>query len=247
MNDDEEAPAHRSPAPAHRGSHGRRRRRGGWLRETGIVVLSALLLSILIKTFLAQAFYIPSGSMRDTLEVGDRVLVSKLTPGPLDVHRGDVVVFVDPDGWLEHEETEESSGIKAAVTKALTFIGLLPQHVGEHLIKRAIGVGGDEVVCCDEEGRISVNGDVIDEPYLRPGEEPSLVEFEVTVPDDHLWLMGDNRSNSQDSRSHQGNPGGGAVPLDNVVGTAVAILWPTESWSVLRNPGATFEDVPDPA
>ncbi|MCM3661748.1 signal peptidase I [Georgenia satyanarayanai] len=221
------------------------RRTGGWLRETAIVVVSALVLSVLIKTFLVQAFFIPSGSMEDTFAVGDRVLVSKLAPGPLDVSRGDVVVFVDPGGWLE-PQPDTRNQLQRGVEEVLTFVGLLPQNAGEHLIKRIIGLGGDTVECCDADGRITVNGVGIDEPYLKPGVSPSETEFSVTVPENHLWLMGDNRSNSQDSRAHQGDPGGGAVPMRNVVGTAVLILWPFDSWTVLRNPGDTFAEVPEP-
>ncbi|WP_152192907.1 signal peptidase I [Georgenia satyanarayanai] len=232
----EEAGEAAEPAPG---------RKGGWLRETAIVVVSALVLSVLIKTFLVQAFFIPSGSMEDTFAVGDRVLVSKLAPGPLDVSRGDVVVFVDPGGWLE-PRADTRNQLQRGVEEVLTFVGLLPQNAGEHLIKRIIGLGGDTVECCDADGRLTVNGVGIDEPYLKPGVTPSEIEFSVTVPENHLWLMGDNRSNSQDSRAHQGDPGGGAVPMRNVVGTAVLILWPFDSWSVLRNPGDTFAEVPAP-
>ncbi|WP_324653024.1 signal peptidase I [Georgenia sp. H159] len=221
------------------------RRRGGWLRETAIVVVSALVLSVIIKTFLVQAFFIPSGSMEDTLAVGDRVLVSKLAPGPLDVSRGDIVVFVDPGGWLD-PAPDTRNALQRGFEEVLTFVGLLPQDAGEHLIKRVVGLGGDTVECCDADGRITVNGVGIDEPYLKPGVDPSESEFSVTVPEDHLWLLGDNRSNSQDSRAHQGDPGGGAVPMRNVVGTAMLILWPMDSWTVLRNPGDTFAEVPEP-
>lgn len=235
----------RSEPPEKGTTAGRPRRRGGVLRETAIIVISALALSILIKTFLVQAFYIPSSSMEDTLAVGDRVLVSKLTPGPLDVNRGDIVVFVDPGGWLDHQPVDRGP-VRESVENVLTFVGLLPQNAGEHLIKRVIGVGGDTVECCDDSGRLMVNGQGIDEPYLKPGVEPSRVEFSRTVPADHLWVMGDNRSNSQDSRSHQGDPGGGSVPLRNVVGNAFLIMWPVDSWTILRNPGDTFATVPTP-
>lgn len=233
------------PAAAGEAARPAPRRKSGWLRETAIVVVSALVLSVLIKTFLVQAFFIPSGSMEDTFAVGDRVLVSKLAPGPLDVHRGDVVVFVDPGGWLE-PQPDTRNQLQRGVEEVLTFVGLLPQNAGEHLIKRIIGMGGDTVECCDADGRITVNGVGIDEPYLKPGVSPSETEFSVTVPENHLWLMGDNRSNSQDSRAHQGEPGGGAVPMRNVVGTAVVILWPIDSWTILRNPGDTFAEVPEP-
>ncbi|MGO1834972.1 MAG: signal peptidase I, partial [Actinomycetaceae bacterium] len=123
---------------AHRerdGSRRRRRRSSGilaWVRETAIVVVCALALSVLIKTFLVQAFYIPSGSMEDTLEVGDRVMVSKLTPGPFDLEHGDIVVFVDPGGWLDEQPQPSSNPVQRALTDGLTFIGILPQDAGQH-------------------------------------------------------------------------------------------------------------------
>lgn len=216
-----------------------------WLRETAIIVGSALVLSLLIKTFLVQAFFIPSSSMERTLLVGDRVLVSKLAPGPLDVHRGDVVVFKDPGGWLPDRPEADRAGWRGVVTDLLTYVGLIPQDSGEHLIKRVIGVAGDTVECCDADGRVSVNGEAVDEPYLAPGAQPSELPFSVVVPEGSVWVMGDNRQNSQDSRYQQGGPGGGAVPLDHVVGVAFVTVWPVDRWEVLRNPGATFADVPE--
>lgn len=232
------APAPGTPEPAPRG------RLAAWLRETVIIVVSALVLSMLIKTFLVQSFYIPSGSMEDTLEIGDRVLVTKLAPGPLDVHRGDIVVFKDPGGWLSPTAVVERTGWRGAVADTLTFVGLMPQDSGEHLIKRVIGLAGDTVECCDAQGRLTVNGVPLDEPYLAPGAEPSEMEFSVVVPEGRLWVMGDNRQNSQDSRYKQGDPGGGAIPTANVVGVAFVTLWPLDRWTVLRNPGATFAEVP---
>jgi len=222
----------------------RRGRFGAWLKETVIIVVSALVLSMVIKTFLVQSFYIPSGSMEDTLEVGDRVLVTKLAPGPLDLHRGDIVVFKDPGGWLQPTETVRRSGWKGVAVDALTFVGLLPQDSGEHLIKRLIGLPGDTVACCDAQGRLTVNGVPLDEPYLAPGAQPSEIDFSVVIPEGRLWVMGDNRQNSQDSRYHQGDPGGGSIPLRNVVGAAFVTLWPVDRWTALRNPGDTFAGVP---
>ncbi len=222
-------------------------RRGGlgaWLKETAVIVVSALVLSMLIKTFLVQSFYIPTGSMETTLAIDDRVLVSKLAPGPFDVHRGDIVVFKDPGGWLEPTNRANPGGLSGAVIDGLTFVGLLPQDSGEHLIKRVIGVPGDTVECCDAQGRVSVNGVPIDEPYLAPGARPSEIEFSVVVPEGSLWVMGDNRQNSRDSRYKQGNPGGGSIPIDNVVGVAFLTLWPLDRATVLRNPGQTFAEVP---
>ncbi len=230
-----------APGSAHHGKP--RSTLASWLRETAIIVVSALLLSVLIKTFLVQSFFIPTGSMESTLEVDDRVLVSKLAPGPWDVHRGDIVVFKDPGGWLEPEE-DGPGGWQGAVSDALTFVGLFPQDAGEHLIKRIIGLPGDTVECCDDQGRVIVNGVPIDEPYLNAGSRPSEIDFSVVVPEDSLWVMGDNRQNSRDSRYHQGEPGGGAIPADNVVGVAFLTLWPLDRATVLRNPGNTFAQVP---
>jgi signal peptidase I len=234
--------------------HGRRTapedaqaRKGGWFRETLTVLVSALVLSVLIKTFLAQAFYIPSGSMEDTLELGDRVMVNKLAPGPFELDRGDIVVFVDPGGWLGQLPPDTRPAWQRTATEVLTWVGLLPQDAGHHLIKRIIGVGGDTVECCDAEGRIMVNGEPIDEPYLKAGSAPSETEFEVTVPADHVWLMGDNRSNSADSRAHMGDPGGGTVPVKNIVGRAFVLLWPADRITLLDNPEETFANVPEPA
>lgn len=213
------------------------------LRETVIVLGSALLISLVIKTFLVQAFFIPSESMEPTMEVGDRVLVSRLVPGPLDLHRGDIVVFVDPGGWLKDSGTP-ANPVTEALTKAGEFVGLLPSNTGSHLIKRVIGMPGDHVVCCNPEGLITVNDVPITEPYLMPGANPSDTAFDVVVPEGHLWVLGDNRDNSGDSRAHMGGPGGGMVPIDNVVGVAQVRMWPLDRLGVLRNPGATFADVP---
>lgn len=227
--------------------HSATRSAGGWsavLRETGIILVSAIVLSLVIKTFFAQAFYIPSGSMENTLLVGDRVMVTKLAPGPFSVHRGDIVVFKDPGGWLDPVIPEPQNAAQRALTATLTFIGLLPQDSGEHLIKRVVGVAGDHVQCCDEQGRLIVNGVAIDEPYIAEGSVPSQVDFDITVPEGSVWVMGDNRQDSEDSRFHQGNPGGGSVPVDDVVGVAFVTVWPADRLGLLRNPGTTFESVP---
>ncbi|MFH5822483.1 signal peptidase I [Georgenia sp. AZ-5] len=223
----------------------KKQRRGGWLREGLTVMVSALVLSILIKTFLAQAFWIPSGSMEDTLAVGDRVMVNKLVPGPFELQRGDIVVFVDPGGWLGELPEDTRPEWQQTVTEVLTFIGLLPQDAGHHLIKRIIGLPGDQVACCAEDGRLTVNGEPIEEPYLKDGTAPSEATFTVTVPEGHVWLMGDNRSNSEDSRAHLGDPGGGMVPIDSVVGRAFVVLWPADHFTILNTPEETFAEVPE--
>ncbi|MCA5893250.1 signal peptidase I [Isoptericola sp. NEAU-Y5] len=218
----------------------------GLLRETAIIVVSALVLSWLIKTLLVQAFYIPSGSMEDTLEVGDRVMVSRLVPDAFDVHRGDIVVFKDPGGWLPPYEPPERTPVGQATANVLTFVGLMPAETGDHLIKRVIATPGDHVTCCDDEGRIQVNGEPIDETYIRPGSVPSQDPFDKVVPEGMLWVMGDNRQESKDSRYNTGNPGGGFVPMDNVVGSTFAVVWPLTDATLLRNPGDVFDQVPEP-
>lgn len=220
-------------------------RRGAWLRETVLVLLSALVLSILIKSFLAQAFFIPSGSMEDTLAVGDRVMVNKLVPGPFELERGDIVVFVDPGGWLGSTPEDTRPAWQQTLTDLFTWIGLLPQDAGHHLIKRVIGVGGDRVTCCTDDGLLTVNGEPVTEPYLKPGTSPSDVPFDIVVPEGHVWLMGDNRSNSEDSRAHLGDPGGGMVPVENIVGRAFVLLWPADRIALLNGAEDAFARVPE--
>nr|WP_233565757.1 signal peptidase I [Cellulomonas sp. PhB143] len=217
------------------------------MREVAIVLVSALLLSWLIKTFLVQAFYIPSESMEDTLKVNDRVMVSRMVPDVFDVHRGDVVVFQDPGGWLGPQYTETDRGaLGNGVHDVLTWVGLVPQDSEDHLVKRVIGTPGDHVTCCDAQGRVQVNGQSIDETYVKPGSVPSEIPFDVTVPDDMLFVMGDNRQHSADSRYNTGKPGGGFVPMDDVTGTAFLRVWPLDRFAFLRNPGDVFADVPAP-
>ncbi|QAY70546.1 signal peptidase I [Xylanimonas protaetiae] len=220
----------------------------GLLRETAIIVVSALVLSWLIKTLLVQAFFIPSPSMHDTLVEGDRVMVSRLVPRVLDIHRGDIVVFKDPGGWLGTYVPPDHGPLGNAVVEGLTIVGLMPQDSGEHLIKRVIGVPGDHVTCAGgPDAKIEVNGVAITETaYLKPGSMPSETAFDVVVPDGMLFVLGDNRQNSADSRAHLGNPGGGFVPVDNVVGTAFATVWPFSRATWHRNPGDVFAQVPAP-
>jgi len=232
-----------APAP---GAAVRSRRRWSFAREVGVIVVAALVISFLIKTFVVQPFVIPSESMENTLIKDDRVLASRFVPRFLDIHRGDVVVFKDPGGWLASQPQQESTGLVKAGETFLTFIGIRPVDAGEHLIKRVIGLPGDHVTCCDAQGRVSVNGVAIDETYIKPGSIPSEIEFDVVVPEGSLFVLGDNRQNSGDSRYNTDKPGNGFVPIDNVVGTAVAKVWPLDRASLMRNPGSVFEDVPEP-
>lgn len=245
VSDEGPVPADEADGSTPRHAGRTRRRRPSLLREVTIIFVSALVLSWLVKTFLVQPFYIPSISMEDTLLVGDRVLVSKLTPGPFELHRGDVVVFKDPGGWLE--EPPEPEGVQRFLNPALRFLGLLPEDSGEHLIKRVIGLPGDRVACCTDAGELTVNGVAIDETvYIKPGSLPSQVEFDQVVPEGSLWVMGDNRQHSHDSRFTGGLPGGGFVPVDNVVGVSFLKVWPLDRFSTMRNPGEVFAEVPEP-
>ena len=209
-------------------------------QEAVLLLTIAVVLAICLKTFVAQAFYIPSASMRPTLVENDRILVEKVSYwGSAQPERGDVVVFGDPDDWLG-EDGRRKSG---PVTRALEKFGLYP--AGGHLVKRVIGIGGDRVRCCDDRGRITVNGRALDEgAYLPDGTEPSASRFDVQVPAQHLWVMGDNRGNSADSRAHLGEPGGGFVPDDLVVGKVWALVWPLSRFKVVHRPG-TFAEIPD--
>ncbi|MGB5951387.1 MAG: signal peptidase I, partial [Ornithinimicrobium sp.] len=200
-----------------------------WLvvKEILSVTAIALVISFVIKTFLMQAFWIPSGSMEDTLVFGDRVIVSKVQAGPLGVERGDIVVFEDPDNWLPAPIEVDRGPVRNVVAETLEFVGLAPTREGNHLIKRVIGIGGDTVECCTASGQVSVNGAPLDEEYLYPGVEPSAEPFEITVPEGSVWVMGDHRSISGDSRVHDDGTGAtGSVPTDRFVGKAVALVWP---------------------
>ncbi|MCG6497752.1 signal peptidase I [Kitasatospora sp. A2-31] len=218
-----------------------RRKRPFW-QELPILVVVALLLSLGIKTFFVQAFSIPSGSMQHTLEKGDRVLVDKLTPwfgaGP---ERGEVVVFKDPGGWLEGAPHATDDSFLGSIRRALSVIGLMPSDDEKDLIKRVIAVGGDTVEC-NSGSPVKVNGVALDEPYLFPGATPcgDAPVGTVKVPKDRIWVMGDHRNNSRDSRYHVNEPGGGFVPVDNVIGRAFVVAWPVTHWDTLPVPD-TFD------
>jgi len=197
-------------------------------RELPVLVVVALLLAFLIKTFLVQAFYIPSESMENTLLVGDRVLVNKLAYRFGEIHRGDVIVFDGRDSFdpPRSQAVDERGPVTQFLSDVASSFGLGPGSESDY-IKRVIGVGGDHVVCCDVEGRLTVNDVPIDpEDYLYPGDEPSATPFDITVPAGRVWVMGDHRSRSEDSRAHTGRPGGGTVSVDRVIGRAFVRVWP---------------------
>lgn len=221
------------------------------LREIVIVVVLAMVLSFVVKTWLFQAFYIPSGSMEDTLVPDDRVIVSKLTPGPFDLRRGDVVVFEDPGKphpWLQGTQYDQPSTFGGPFHDLLVFVGLLPEDSENHLIKRVIGLPGDHVQA-DGKGKIKVNGVEITEPYIKPGDHPSDEPFNIVVPPDSVWVMGDHRADSSDSRFHDDGTGGkdGSVPISKIVGRALFIVWPIDHVTWLGVPSRTFEKVPAPS
>ncbi|WP_031167550.1 signal peptidase I [Streptomyces durhamensis] len=226
----------------------KRKRRRSAVREIPLLVGVAVLIALVLKTFLVQAFVIPSGSMEQTIRIGDRVLVDKFTPWfGSKPQRGDVVVFHDPGGWLADEQTTKKHDpvVVKQLKEGLTFIGLLPSDNEKDLIKRVIGVGGDHVKCCDAGGRVTVNGVPLTEgDYLYPGNEPSATPFDITVPKGRLWVMGDHRANSAGSRAHQNTDYGGTVSEKSVVGRAVVIGWPVGHWTRLREP-KTFASVTD--
>ena len=218
-----------------------------FIRDILVIFIAALLISFLIKTFLIRSFYIPSASMMDTLHEQDRIIVSLLSPEPIGINHGDVVVFQDPGGWLDPVPQPERSPIEEGIEGFLAFVGLAAPDSEDHLIKRVIGMPGDKVVCCDDFGQQSVNGVPLEEPYIRlPDGVTKATEndFTVTVPDDSLWVMGDNRYNSADSSYHHANdPGTEFVPLDKVVGRAILITWPFDRWTWLDNYPLTFHGV----
>jgi signal peptidase I len=206
-----------------------------------------LVASFVLKTFVIQSFYIPSQSMEPTLQEDDRVVVSKLAPGPLKVHRGDIVVFRDPGGWSnEHSPLPEETGLGAWLLGFAQALGLAPVESDDFLIKRVIGLPGDQVSCVGAGEPVTVNGVPLDETYVMPGADPSLRDFSVRVPPDALWVMGDNRPESADSRFHQDQDLGGAIAVEDVVGVAKVRLWPLNRLALLRNPGAVFAAVPNP-
>ncbi|MET8679420.1 signal peptidase I [Streptomyces sp. NPDC004647] len=239
----EERPEELAEPPEEEGGRVKQKKHRSFWKELPILIGIALLLALLIKTFLVQAFSIPSDSMQDTLQRGDRVLVDKLTPWfGSQPERGEVVVFHDPGGWLDEAATTESGPVAEGFQEVLSFIGLMPSAEEKDLIKRAIAVGGDTVECKGGTQPVKVNGKALDEPYLYPGDTPcgDRPFGPVKVPDGRIWVMGDHRQNSLDSRYHQDLAGNGTVSQDDVVGRAVVVAWPLNRWSTLPVPD-TFD------
>jgi signal peptidase I len=245
----------RTAGPAHADASSRRARKAKareghsplflWLKEVATVVIVAIVLSFLIKTFLFRAFYIPSESMVNTLDVNDRIFVNLLVPEPMALQHGDVVVFRDSQGWLA-PAAQKTKGPFTWVQDGLTFVGLLPDNSEQHLVKRVIGLPGDHVVCCDAGGQLTVNGTPLNEKYINPAEIPQVRDFDVVVPAGKVWVMGDNRNHSADSRAHM-DTNGGFVNEADIEGKAAVIAWPLNRISALDNYPDVFRAVPAPS
>ena len=218
-------------------------KKGSLLRELPIIVGSALIVSIIVKTFFLHFFFIPSGSMENTLQIGDRIAVNKFGALFSEIKRGEVVVFADPDNWLGAAPEDGQSGLAGQVKNVLITLGVVPDPAKQFLIKRVIGVGGDTVICCDATGKLQVNGNSITEPYVYENNTPSDSKFNVTVPKGFIWVMGDHRAASADSRFHTDDINKGMVPLTKVVGRATFIVWPVKNWDFLEK-GADLGKLP---
>ena len=231
-----------APAPVKGGRRRRLKPIKLW-REVPLLLAIALVLALGIKTFVVQAFFIPSQSMQNTIMPGDRVLVNKFSPWfGAEPQRGQIVVFEDPGGWLPDTVTPDTSNVAVRYVKdVFTFVDLLPSDDEHDLIKRVIGIPGDEVKCCDKQGRITVDGVALNEgSYIYPGSAPSTITFDVHVKAGFIWVMGDNRGDSEDSRYHVTDKYGGMVPISDVVGHAFVLIWPPSRAGGLGVP-ATFQ------
>jgi len=209
------------------------------VRELLIVVGIALVLSSVVRIFIFQAFYVPSASMQDTLLLQDRIIATKITKPFTDIKRGQIVVFKDPGDWLPVFEEDKNLPMHL-----LSVVGLLPSDAGDDLVKRVIGIGGDTIKCCSPQGNILINNtELKDQDFIKPGVNTNQVEFEITVPKNRIFVMGDNRPDSRDSRFHL-ETAYGTVPTRNVVGPVNLRIWPFNRFAVLKIPEA-FSVIPD--
>ena len=218
---------------------GKPKKKKSFARELLTIVVAAAVLTLLVKAFLVQVYRIPSASMENTLQIGDRVLVNKVVYHLRGIDRGDVIVFSGQDSWGPDAPPPPGNPVVRVFDDVLSGLGLHSDQT--YYIKRVIGLPGDHVVCCDAQGRITVNGVALNESqYVYPGEQPSTIKFNVVVPAGHVWVMGDHRGDSEDSRYHPDDPGGGAIPQSQVVGRAFFIIWPPSQFKDLPIP-STFQ------
>ena len=244
----EPGPGKSEPGKADAKGSGRKRNRSFW-RELPVLIVVALAIALLIKTFVVQAFFIPSSSMEDTLLIGDKVLVNKVVYHLRPIKAGDVIVFDGAGSWNPVPAAQPPSSDPIVRLYHATLVplfhsigGLFGTAPGQtDYIKRVIGVPGDHVACCNAQGQVTVNGVALHEKgYLFPGAQPSEIRFSDTVPPGRLWVMGDNRLVSDDSRLHRDDPGSGTIPENKVIGRAFMIVWPPQRWRVLPIP-STFD------
>ena len=235
MNEAEAKPAAPAKSPQKKKKAGK-----SFFRELVVLIVVAVFLTLVIRTYAVQPFYIPSGSMQNTLGIGDRVLVNKLVYDFRDIHRGDIVVFSGDGTWDPGVAPSSDNFFAKFGQNVVSMFGF--GKAQNDFIKRVIGLPGDHVACCDAQGRVTVNGVSLNEgSYLYPGNAPSETRFSVTVPQGSLWVMGDHRDVSYDSRGHHdGFPGGGSIPESAVVGRAFMKIWPVSQWGILNIP-STFQ------
>lgn len=235
---EEKAGAEKAPVapPAEKPRGGKRRRENSALKEYSLIVLYAVLIAFILKSFVLRGFYIPSSSMENTLQINDRVFVN--VAGSLfgEAERGDIIVFKDTQGWMPVSNTSHP------VRDALAFIGVMPDSSSNYLVKRVIGVGGDHIVGT-ADGTITINGVELDEPYVKTGVSPTDIPFDVIVPENSYFVMGDNRSNSADSRYHI-ETGTEFINEADVEGEVFVVAWPLSNFQLLNGEGDVYADIP---
>ena len=234
----ESAAGKAAPEPGKSAPAAKKKKKKSFGRELLTIVVAAAVLTLLVKAFVVQVYRIPSASMENTLQVGDRVLVNKVVYHFRGIGRGDIVVFSGQDSWGPDASPPPGNPVVRVFDDVLSGLGLHSDQT--YYIKRVIGLPGDHVACCTD-GKVTVNGVPLNEgSYLFPGNPPSTTDFKEIVPAGHLWVMGDHRSDSDDSRYHPGDPGGGAIPENQVVGRAFLIIWPPSQIRDLPIP-STFQ------
>ncbi len=208
-------------------------RKGSFFRELPILVALAIIVSLFIKSFLVQFFFIPSGSMENTLQINDRVAVNRIPFLHDNIERGDVIVFRDPAGWLADPDESSGNRVIGAIKDGLVLVGIVPNPAKQYLVKRVIGVAADQVIAKDKV--LTINGQKTQEPYIFAGNTPSDTDFNVTVPAGKVWVMGDHRGASGDSRVHQDDINNGMVPVEKITGQAFAVIWPLNRLGVISS------------